>query len=128
MIQTEELVSLERELWRNDPVIYGATVIPEVALVFPETGMISRDQAVAAIEQENAEGRRWAEVSFSDIHVLPLVDDAVLLHYRVTARWEHEVSPIVALASSVYVRRDNSWKVAFHQQTEVLGTDRHSPV
>lgn len=48
-------------------------------------------------------------------------DDAVLLHYRVTARWKHEAEPIVALASSVYVQRANEWKLAFHHQTEIPG-------
>jgi hypothetical protein len=121
MIATEQVVSLERALWTNDPVIYRATLIPEATLVFAETGLMSRDQAVEAIEQENAEGRRWAEVAFADVRVSPLVEDAVLLHYRVTARWEHEESPITALASSVYVQRENDWKLAFHQQTEVRG-------
>lgn len=119
MTATEQVVSLERALWTNDPVIYKATLIPEAALVFAETGLISRDRAVEAIEQENADGRRWAEVAFADVRVSPLVEDALLLHYRVTARWEHDDLPIAALASSVYVRRDHEWKLAFHQQTEL---------
>jgi hypothetical protein len=119
MIQIDELVSIEKQLWTNDPVVYGATLTPEAALVFAETGMISREQAVEAIKQENAGGRRWAEVAFAEVRVSRLVDDAILLHYRVTARWEHDVDPVVALASSVYVRRDETWKLAFHQQTEI---------
>jgi hypothetical protein len=118
MIATEQVVSLEKALWTNDPGIYKATLLPDAAVVFAETGLISRDQAVEAIEQENAEGRRWAEVTFADVRVSPLGADAVLLHYRVTARWEHEDAPIAVLASSVYVRRGNEWKLAFHQQTE----------
>ncbi len=121
MIPTEQLLSLEKRLWTNDPAIYESTLVPEAALVFAETGLISRERAVDAIRQENAEQRRWAEVTFSDVHVSRLVDDAVLLHYRVRARWEHEDAPIVALASSVYVRRDDGWKLALHQQTEIQG-------
>ena len=119
MIPGDELVALEKALWTNDPVIYRATLVPDAVLVFAETGIISRDQAVEAIRQENAEGRRWAEVSFEDVRVSRLVEDAALLQYRVTARWEHDAVPIVALASSAYVRRDGSWKLAFHQQTEI---------
>lgn len=121
MISIEQLVSLEQQLWRNDPVIYESTLVPEAALVFAETGMILRARAVEAIRQENAEHRRWADVTFTNVHMSRLVDDAILLHYRVTARWEHEDTPIVALASSVYVRRDDGWKLAFHQQTETQG-------
>jgi hypothetical protein len=119
MIEREQLLSCERELWKNEPVIYNATLIPEAILVFAETGMISRDQAVEAIRRENAEGRRWADVTFSDTHVSHLAADVALLHYRVRARWEHEADAVVALASSVYVRRNDTWKLAFHQQTEV---------
>jgi hypothetical protein len=118
-MEREQLLSLERELWKNDPVIYDATLIPEAILVFAETGVISRDQAVDAIRRENAEGRRWADVTFSDIRLSHLAADVALLHYRVNARWEQEADAIVALASSIYVRRNDSWKLAFHQQTEV---------
>jgi uncharacterized protein (TIGR02246 family) len=119
MIERERLLSLERDLWRNDPAIYKETLLPDATLVFAETGRISRDQAVEEIKQENAEGRRWADVAFSEIHVSRLAGDVVLLHYRVHARWEHEAEAIGALASSVYVRRDDRWRLAFHQQTEI---------
>jgi hypothetical protein len=113
----EHLLRTERELWTNNAVLYQNTLLPEALLVFPETGVITRDVAVEAIRQENAEGRRWAEVHMQQVRTLALSDDAVLLTYRVAARWEHEQAPIEALASSAYVRRDGRWKLAFHQQT-----------
>ena len=113
----EHLLRTERELWTNNAVLYQDTLVPEALLVFPETGVITRDVAVEAIRQENAEGRRWAEVHMQQVRTLALSDDAVLLTYRVAARWEHEQAPIEALASSAYVRRDGRWKLAFHQQT-----------
>jgi hypothetical protein len=119
MIERERLFSLERDLWRNDPAIYQETLIPDATLVFAETGKISREQAVEAIKEENAESRRWADVAFSDIHLSRLAADVVLLHYRVKARWEHEADAMIALASSVYVRRDDTWRLAFDQQTEI---------
>ena len=119
MIERERLLSIERDLWRNDPTIYRETLLPDATLVFAETGRISSDQAVEAIRQENAESRRWADVAFSDIHLSRLAADVALLHYRVKARWEHETDAIETLASSVYVRRDDTWRLAFHQQTEI---------
>jgi hypothetical protein len=38
------------------------------------------------------------------------------------ARWDHEQSAIVALASSVDVRDESRWKLAFHQQTPIQPT------
>jgi hypothetical protein len=116
----EQLLKTERELWTNDALLYRDTLIPEALLVFPETGEITRDAAVDAIKQENAEGRRWAEVHMDQVRTLPLSDDAVLLTYRVAARWEAEQATTVAQASSAYVRRNGKWKLAFHQQTPLV--------
>jgi hypothetical protein len=76
---------------------------------------------VDAILTEIAEGRRWAEVQFDEVRSLRLADDAALLTCRVAARWEHEDSKSSTLASSIYVKRDGVWKLAFHQQTPIEG-------
>jgi hypothetical protein len=115
----EQLTDIERKLWTNDAVIYKANLIEEALLVFPETGPITRAVAIDAILAENAEGRRWAEVKFDEVRTLRLAENAALLNYKVTARWEHEDSAISALASSVYVTRDQVWKLAFHQQSPI---------
>ena len=121
MALDKQLMDIERKLWSNDAVFYRNNLIEESLLVFSETGVITRDVAVDAIMTENAEGRRWAEVQFDEVRSLRLADDAVLLTYKVTARWEHEESKYSALASSVYIKRDGVWKLAFHQQTPLEG-------
>jgi hypothetical protein len=115
----EQLTAIERRLWTNDAAFYRTHFVEEALLVFPETGAITRDVAVDAILAENAEGRRWAEVEFSNIRTLRLTSDAHVLTYRVAARWAHEASKIFALATSLYVERHGAWKVAFHQQTPI---------
>jgi hypothetical protein len=117
----KQLMEIERKLWSNDAVFYQDKLIEEALLVFPEIGVITRDMAVDAILAENAEGRRWAEVQFNEVHRLQLAEDVTLLTYRVAARWEHEKSKSLALASSVYIKRDGVWKLAFHQQTPLDG-------
>jgi hypothetical protein len=117
----KQLIEIERRLWANDAVFYKNNLIDEALLVFPETGVITRGIAVDAILTENAEGRRWAEVQFDEVRSLRLAEDVALLTYRVAARWEHEESKSSALASSVYVKRDGVWKLAFHQQTPIEG-------
>jgi hypothetical protein len=114
-----QLLEIERRLWANDAAFYETSLSDEAMLVFPETGLITKAAAVAAIRTENAEGRRWAEVHFDEIRSLRLADDAYLLTYTVVARWEHERSKILALASSVYSKRDGVWKLVFHQQTPI---------
>ncbi|MDW9584468.1 nuclear transport factor 2 family protein, partial [Sinorhizobium meliloti] len=65
MTPLDELLEIERRLWRNDADIYAATYLPEAVLIFPGIGRIDVDTAVEAIRGENAAGRHWAEVSFS---------------------------------------------------------------
>ena len=117
MAVEEQLVEIERKLWTNDAAYYRDNLIEEAVLVFAETGVIPRETAVEAILSENAKGQTWGEVEFADVKSRRLSDDVVLLTYRITARWEHEESRIFALASSVYVKRNERWKLAFHQQT-----------
>lgn len=115
----KQLIDIEKKLWTNDAVFYKNSISEDALLVFSETGVITRDAAVDAILIENADGRRWAEVEFDEVRNLRLADDVALLTYRVAARWEHEQSKNLALASSVYVKRDEAWKLAFHQQTAI---------
>lgn len=114
-----QLLEIERRLWANDASFYEANLSDEAMLVFPDTGPIAKAVAVEAIHTENAEGRRWAEVHFDEIRSLRLTDDAYLLTYRVAARWKHESAKFLALASSVYIKRDGVWKLVFHQQTPI---------
>jgi hypothetical protein len=113
------LLDIERMLWTNDPVFYENNLIEEALLIFPETGVITRAVALEAIRQETAEGRRWAEVEFNEVRTEQLTDSTYLLTYTVAARWEHERSKVFALASSVYIKRDGVWKLAWHQQTPI---------
>jgi len=112
-----QLLDVEKRLWRNDAQLYHDNLLEEALLVFPETGVITRDVAVDAILAENADSRKWAEVGFEEVRGVRLTEDVALLTYRVTARWAQEDSEYLAVASSVYVKREGAWKLALHQQS-----------
>ncbi|MGH9631045.1 MAG: DUF4440 domain-containing protein [Bryobacteraceae bacterium] len=118
----EELIEIEKKLWTNDAKYYEGTLTKDALLVFAETGVITRETAVAAILIENAEGRRWAEVHFYDVRNVRLADDIALLNYRVAARWENETALTLALATSIYVQGEGRWKLTFHQQTPMAAS------
>jgi hypothetical protein len=113
----EELIAIERRLWSNDADFYEATFLPEAVLIFRETGRIDRAFAFDAIREENRNGRQWAEVAFDAVATRPLATDVVLLTYEARARWNDESEVGSALCATIYVRRDDAWRVAFHQQT-----------
>ena len=114
----KDLITIERTLWENDAEIYRDRYSPEALLIFPGVGRIDRDTAVAAIRQENAEGRAWAEVRFDDVDGRWIRSDAAaLITYTATARWNYESTASKTLCASVYVRVGEAWRVIFHQQT-----------
>jgi hypothetical protein len=113
-----ELVAIERTLWSNNPETYHDTYAPAAVLIFPVVGRLDRDTAVAAIREENSQGRAWAEVHFGDLKALWISRDQVaLLAYLATARWNDEATPSNTLCATVYFRTDDGWRVALHQQT-----------
>jgi hypothetical protein len=118
-MKSTDLYQIERSLWTNDPDIYQKALREDALLLFQETGLITRDTAVAAIREENRENRRWAEVRFSEQRVLCPTPDTRVLIYKATARWNHEQNPITVLCSSIYALQSGEWKLVFHQQTPV---------
>jgi hypothetical protein len=118
-MKTTDLYEIERSLWTNDPKVYRASLRDDALLMFQETGVITRDNAIAAIQQENRENRRWTEVAFSDQRVFSPTDDTRFLIYKATARWNYEQDPRTVLCSSLYTSQSGEWKLVFHQQTPV---------
>jgi hypothetical protein len=113
----DELIAVERTLWTNDRQIYDARLEHDAVLVFPETGVMHKAAALEGIEQENRTGRRWSEVAFADVEAVAITPETALLTYRADARWEHESTIKAVLATSLYVKRDHGWMLAFHQQS-----------
>lgn len=103
--------------WTNDPELYHDSLRHDALLMFGETGVITRDAAIAAIREEHRENRHWAEVRFSDQRVLSPTDDTRVLIYKAAARWNYESNLITVHCSSVYALDSGGWKLVFHQQT-----------
>jgi hypothetical protein len=88
-MNSTDLYQLERSVRTNDPEVYHDSLRDDALLLFQETGVITRDTAVAAIREENRENRRWAEVRFSDQRILSPIPDTRVLIYKATARWNN---------------------------------------
>jgi hypothetical protein len=110
-VNAEELWELEERFWKGDERFYRDNLSDDSLMVF--SGMVlTKDQTVQTI----AGGARWADVAFDNRRVVLLTDDAVALNYQASARREG-ATPYTALATSVYVRRNERWHLALHQQT-----------
>lgn len=84
-------------------------------MVFP-FGVLDRAQTIAAIEAAPP----WSSFRIDEPNAVRLDDDAALLTYRATAQRSGQ-APYMAYMTTVVVRRDGTWKTAFHQQTPANG-------
>ena len=109
-----QLLNIEEQFWQGGADFYRNNLTDDSLMVFPEpVGVLTKDSTVDAI----AASPRWAEVRFEGARLVQLADDVALVVYRATAHREGDASSYSALVSSVYVRSDGSWKLAFHQQS-----------
>ena len=113
----DALMQIERSLWTNDAAIYAAAYLDDAILIFPDVGRIALTDALDAIRAENRAGRHWADTLFQDAAVLEAAPGAAVLSYRAIARWNDEAAPSRVLCATLYVWRDECWRVALHQQT-----------
>lgn len=94
---------------------YREHVTDDGIMVFPDM-VLSNDACIAAIER--ATPRAWFRIE--EPRVMRLTEDSAVVTYRASAQRDAQPQD-TALMSSVYVRRDGAWKLAFRQQTP-LGT------
>jgi len=118
----DELLELERAGWRSlcdstGAEFYRATMTDDAVMVLANGQVMTRDEVVAAL----AQAPPWASFDLSDVRVVSMGEDAAALVYVGTARRDGDDEPFVGAMSSVYVRRDATWKLALYQQTPIPG-------
>ena len=108
-----DLIALEEQFWKGDADFYRQRLTAEALMVFPDpVGVLGKEETVASISQAT----RWRDVELTEVNVVMLATDAALLVYRATARRAEQATDVTR-ASSVYVRQEGVWTLAFHQQT-----------
>lgn len=117
MALEHDLLSIERELWSGRAEPYREHLDPECLVAFTEmAGVTARDDIAASVDA----GERWRNVDLDVVGLLQPTDEVAILTYRASAvRGEEE--RYRALVSSGYVRREDGWKMMFHQQTPLAG-------
>jgi hypothetical protein len=115
----EDLVELERAGWEalsTDGAAapwYEEVLAGDVLFLLPG-GMVIDDRSEVV---RSMDGTPWSAFELSDLRVLPLGPDAAVVAYRATAT--REGTTYEALFTSTYVREDQQWHLAVHQQTPV---------
>ncbi len=114
----DELTALERRGWDalssdgdTARAFYDEVLDERVVMLLPG-GMVLDDRATIV---ESMSGQPWARYALDDVRAFqPTADTGVVTYGAVAERGGQEYS---ALMSSIYVRRDDGWKLVFHQQT-----------
>ena len=114
----DELIELERAGWESlcdgtGDDFYGRTMTDDGLMVLANGAVMTRDQVVAALGQSPP----WASYEMADVRVVPLGEDVAALVYVGTGHRDADDPPFVGAMSSVYVRRDGTWRLALYQQT-----------
>ena len=116
--ELEELEGIERKGW--DALSAGASearefydgVLTDSPTMLLPGGLILRDRGVMLQTMGDSP---WTSFEISDLVVSEPAPESGLVTYSVVAhRGDDEYS---ALLSSLYVRKDGGWRLAFHQQT-----------
>jgi hypothetical protein len=111
-----ELLAMEHGFWGavTDPAFYEENTSDDAVFVFPYgVGIMDKRMTVYAIRMN---GEEWIAHEFTDVQVVPLGDEAAVITYQAVAERSDD-DPFKAFVSSTYVRRDDRWLLAFHQQT-----------
>jgi hypothetical protein len=108
-----ELVALEEGFWTDGADYYRRHADDRCLFAFAElSGVFSNDQVAQMVA-----GARWAGVEIRPKGMIEAGAETAILTYEASAQREGE--PYRALVSSAYVRRQDGWKLVFHQQTKL---------
>ena len=113
-----ELFQIEQGFWLSGRDHFLEHVDENCLLAFPQSGEMhgvhSRDEVAATATMSN----RWRDLRISDRHLLHPTNDLAVISYRADV-FRADGQPYAALISSAYVRRNEGWKLAFHQHSPV---------
>ena len=112
----KRLIALEHEGWQALAAGHGAAyyrqhLAANAVMAFP-FGVLTREGALEAMEAAPP----WEHFEIQNPRVVALGDEAGVVVYSVVAKRAGD-EPYAAVISSTFVRDQDGWKLAFHQQS-----------
>ena len=115
---SNELLALEEQGWHAlssggeaARAFYERVLDRTVVMLLP--GGVVLDERATIIDSMS--GQPWSSYELRDVRLLQPTQDTGVVIYGVMAR--RDAVEYSALISSVYVRREEGWRLTFHQQT-----------
>lgn len=104
----------ELRLWLDSAQAYDELMAPQCVMAFGPMGIMLRNDIVASLRQ----APRWVAVTMRDKVEICHGPGTVVLAYRACGERDSGVT-YEALCTSTYIRENEVWRIAQHQQTPV---------
>lgn len=115
MALLDDLLTIETRFWTKGADYYRKHVDGQCLVAFGQlAGALSNEEIAATVK----DGPRWSQPDLKVKGLLQPHPGFAVLTYEANAKRSNGKS-YAALVSSGYVRRNHSWKLAFHQQTPI---------
>jgi hypothetical protein len=108
----KDLLAIEDNFWTGGPEAYREHADAKCLVAFTEMAGVMANADIA----KSAEKGRWKDVSLTSKGIAKLSDTSAVITYECDAK-RKDGKPYKALVSSGYVKREDGWRLAFHQQT-----------
>lgn len=113
MALKDDLAGVEKGFWLGGEDHFLAHVDDQCMLVFAEMrGLYSRAQVAASARDP----KRWTDLRIADVSLHQPRDDTACLSYEARVK-RGDGKPYRALIGSIYLRREDGWKLCFHQHS-----------
>ncbi len=114
-----QLLALERAFWTEGPEFYQSHADRQCLVAFPGMSTVLTPTELAA----TVKGSRWETPGIAVKGFIQPTPDTALLTYEAQAT-KTGTGEYCAVVSSLYVRRGDAWKLAFHQQAPVPSSNK----
>jgi hypothetical protein len=111
-----QLFAIEEGFWLKGEEHFLAHVDERCLLVFPQMGEMHGVHPREVVAATAKYPTRWSDVTMSDRQLVRPGEDVAVISYRVDAT-QADGKPYAALIGSAYAKRDDGWKLAFHQHS-----------
>ncbi|WP_334192538.1 hypothetical protein [Pararhodobacter sp.] len=112
----QELFTIEEGFWLSGRAHFLAHLDASCLLAFPQAGEMHGVQTRENVARTATSENRWKDLRMTDRSLLRPSAELAIISYRADViRADGE--PYAALIGSAYIRREEGWKLAFHQHS-----------
>jgi hypothetical protein len=106
----KDILDIERRFWEeaNNPKLYETSMTDDAMTIIEPMGYVDKKQAV----EMSSKGAPFKDVEMQDIQMRELTPECVALAYHGKGIQQGKKEPYHGSICSVYVRKDNEWKLA----------------